>query len=158
MISFLRVWDDWSNLTQLVYVVLQRTLQQPLVRQCACNDDVETIRCWNMNSYSILDVWTYDLRLVATIQWWEWILFCQLISWSIVFAFGSRGPANSTCIIERWMSLQLTFYVRKFHKVHECKLTSIIHKRATWSRCYACGVGEDVLIYEGIIHRRGKLK
>ena len=81
----------------------------------------------------ILDVWSYDLWLVAIIQRWEWTSYCQLISWGIVFAFCSCGPANSTCIVKKWMSLPLTFYVRKFHKVHECKLTSINHRRLSCS-------------------------
>jgi hypothetical protein len=90
-----------------------------------------TICCWNWNScisrlilrYLIChDNLTMRLNLVL-----------PLIRWSIIFAFGSRGPASRTCIIERWLSSPSTCYAQKFRNVHECELTSINHRRVSCS-------------------------
>ena len=138
--------DDWINLTRLVYAVLRCTLQRSLVLQCTCDDGVETIRCWNWNLYTLclnLRSSTCHNNLTIRVN-----LVLPLICWSIIFAFGPRGPPSRTCIIERWMSLPLTFYALKFGKVHECELTSIIHKQATWPRCYAHGVGEAAAMHQ----------
>ena len=128
-----------NNLTRLVYAVLRCTLQCSLVLQCTCDDLLLKLKLvfWtNLQSLTCRNNSTMRMNLVL-----------PLIRWSIVFAFGSRGPANSTCIIKRWMSSPSTFYAWKFCKVHECELTKINHRRVTCPRCYARGVGEAAAVH-----------
>ena len=90
-----------------------------------------TIRGWNLNSCTsrlILRSLTCHDNLTMRVN-----LTLPLIRWCIIFAFGSRGPASRTCIIERWLSWPSTCYAWKFCKVHECELTSINHRRVSCS-------------------------
>ena len=94
-------------------------------------DLLATICCWNWNSCIsrlILRYSTCHDNLTMRSN-----LVLPLIHWSIIFVFGSRGPASRICIIKRLLSWPSMCYVWKICNVQECELTSIIREGGSCS-------------------------
>ena len=81
------------------------------------------------NGTRLLPVWFYNLRTYHNNLTMRVNLVLPLIRWSIIFVFGSRGPASRICIIKRLLSWPSMCYIWKICNVHECELTSINQRR-----------------------------